>query len=83
MTPRPGRSDLPRTDTPARLRAAARKVGQATAERNRLIAARRAEGAALRDIAADAGITHSAVAKIIRQADQSTSSPADPAYTGC
>ncbi len=46
---------------------ATEQIGKWTRRRNELIRLRRAAGGSLRDIAADAGLTHSGVAKILKE----------------
>lgn len=48
-----------------RLTVAARKIGEWTAERDRLVREARASGRSLRAIAADARLSHPAVVKIL------------------
>lgn len=55
------------TTTSQQLRAAVRRLEQARTTRDRLIAERHAEGASLRTIAAEAGLTAPGVQKILRR----------------
>jgi len=62
----------------ARVRAARRQIAEATARRDQAMRDMRAEGATLREIADEAGLTHTGVRKILGRDDDGSVAPDEP-----
>ena len=69
--------DMPPTAA-ARVRAARRQIAEATARRDQAMRDMRAEGATLREIADEAGLTHTGVRKILGRDDDGSVAPDEP-----
>lgn len=61
---------VPQTDTSRRLEAVARDLERLREERDRLVIQRRAEGASLRQVAAEAAMTAQGVNDLLRRLGQ-------------